>query len=393
MTGIMFRGLCLCSKTDDAMRFAAIFLIVLLSFPGVRLSGENVIAGASHDPADTSVAVHGRIVPMKGAFLAPLNERDSVLIADQLRYGFTLRMVDEGTGLELPEWKNSREGGVMAVSPWVIDTLKVTGRKKDGPRQLDLQGSIVITSFDEGDWLLPEIVLRRHSADGVTDTLVFEPMMLQVKTMPVDTASFRPHDIKGQVRYPVTFREILPWILGIQAFAALVILAVCLILMYRRRQSPENVRREPAHIVALRRLDTFRGNKMWAPEKQKAFYSGITDTLREYIASRYGIGAMEMTTAEIFGMMKDTDAPGELLGEVRELFERADFVKFAKHVASDEENASALPVAVRFVTETYRAGLENMDAPEDAPADEPEGSSAAAPGDADEGVRPDDNKE
>ncbi|MBR0361054.1 MAG: hypothetical protein IIX35_01595, partial [Paraprevotella sp.] len=38
----------------------------------------------------------------------------------------------------------------------------------------------------------------------------------------------------------------------------------------------------------------------WVPEKQKAFYSGITDALREYIAARYGISAMEMTTAEIF---------------------------------------------------------------------------------------------
>ena len=71
---------------------------------------------------------------------------------------------------------------------------------------------------------------------------------------------------------------------------------------------------------------------------------------------------MEMTTAEIFGRMKDTDAPEELLGEVRSLFERADFVKFAKHVASEEENAAALPVAVRFVTDTYRSEIESGDA-------------------------------
>ena len=38
---------------------------------------------------------------------------------------------------------------------------------------------------------------------------------------------------------------------------------------------------------------------------------------------------------------------------------RADFVKFAKYVASEDENAAALPVAVRFVTETYRVEVEN----------------------------------
>ena len=98
---------------------------------------------------------------------------------------------------------------------------------------------------------------------------------------------------------------------------------------------------------------------MWAPEKQKQFYSGVTDALREYMASRYGISAMEMTTVEIFENMKTADVPKELMGEVRELFDRADFVKFAKYVASDEDNASALPVAVRFVTETYQADVED----------------------------------
>jgi hypothetical protein len=124
------------------------------------------------------------------------------------------------------------------------------------------------------------------------------------------------------------------------------------------------MKKDPAHIVALRKLDRYRGNKMWAPEKQKAFYSGITDTLREYIAARYGVGAMEMTTAEIFNDMKSTDAPADLLDELRELFERADFVKFAKFTASDEDNAKALPTAVRFVASTYQAEIEGDEEPE-----------------------------
>ena len=97
---------------------------------------------------------------------------------------------------------------------------------------------------------------------------------------------------------------------------------------------------------------------MWEASKQKAFYSGITDVLREYISARYEFGAMEMTTAEIFSRMKSTDAPADLLAQVQELFERADFVKFAKFVASEQDNASALPLAVRFVTETYQAEIE-----------------------------------
>jgi hypothetical protein len=33
-------------------------------------------------------------------------------------------------------------------------------------------------------------------------------------------------------------------------------------------------------------------------------------------------------------------------------------VKFAKFVASDEDNAKALPLAVKFVTQTYQTDIE-----------------------------------
>ena len=308
---------------------------------------------------DTVADLSGKVIPMKGAFLQQLQERDSVLVADQLLYGFELKQVKEGTGLILPEIPQEQDYRLMYLSPWSLDTVKVTKQKNGLPRLLDLRGSVVVSSFEEGLYELPQIVVGRLSEEGVADTLVFEPLRLEVKTMPVDTATFVPHDIKGQIRYPLTFAEIFPWVLGVCAAVLLMIFAIRFIIMRRRAEDPAYAHKDPAHIIALRKLDKYRGSKMWAPEKQKLFYSGVTDTLREYISSRYGVPAMEMTTAQIFDDMKATDAPEALLKEVRELFDRADFVKFAKYVASEEDNASALPVAVRFVTETYQADVEN----------------------------------
>ena len=78
-----------------------------------------------------------------------------------------------------------------------------------------------------------------------------------------------------------------------------------------------------------------------------------------YIADSFGIDACEMTTAEIFEALRGNDRiPRELIAETRALFEVADFVKFAKHLASDEDNAKALPSAVRFVTSTYQSELD-----------------------------------
>lgn len=307
--------------------------------------------------ASVTLSAQGTVIPVKGAFLKQLQERDSVLVADQLLYGFRLDGVAEGTQLVLPELPQEQDYRLMYLTPWIMDTLKVT-RSKDGqPALLDVAGSVMITSFEEGVYDLPQIALQRMSSDGVLDTLVFDPVRLEVRTMPVDTATFQPHDIKAQIRYPVTVQEVIPWIGLFWLVAVIVILTVCLLMMHRRKNDPEYVKKDPAHIIALRELDKFRGSQMWAPEKQKAFYSGVTDALREYISGRYGIGAMEMTTAEIFGRMKETDVPEPLQKDVRELFERADFVKFAKYVASEDENSATLPLAVRFVTETYQAEI------------------------------------
>ena len=66
-----------------------------------------------------------------------------------------------------------------------------------------------------------------------------------------------------------------------------------------------------------------------------------------------------MTTAELFDALKsEKDITPELYGETKELFEIADFVKFAKHSAPDDYNAKVVPVAVRFVTDTYQLALE-----------------------------------
>lgn len=344
------------------MRNALICLMVLSVLPLHAHMADTV---GVREPDTLEIRPQGKVIPVKGAFLQPLQERDSVLIADQLLYGFKLDGVVEGTVLQLPELPKEQDMKMMYLSPWQLDTVNVTKQGKDIPRIMDIEGSVLITSFEEGIYDLPQISVRRMTSDGVADTLVFDPMRLEVKTMPVDTATFVPHDIKGQIRYPLTLAEVLPWLGIFWLSATLIILAVCMIIMHRRKNDPAFVRRDPAHIVALRKLDQYRGSKLWAPDKQKAFYSGVTDTLREYISERYGIGAMEMTTAEIFDEMKNTDVPKELMQETKDLFERADFVKFAKFVASDEDNASALPAAVRFVTETYQTELESDEAEND----------------------------
>jgi hypothetical protein len=297
------------------------------------------------------------IVPAGQAFLRQLQPRDSILIADQLEYGFQLDSVPEGTAVALPDFSPMSSDTLTLVRSWQLDTTaRLRVRRSGGKARLyNLRGSIVLAPFEEGTYHLPDIPVLRGS-----DTLRFAGLEMEVKTMPVDTATFVLHDIKGQIRYPLTFKELLPWIAAFWLLAVLVILAVCLVQLHRRRAGGEAAApKDPAYIVALRELDKWRGDKFWAPDKQKAYYSGITDALKTYIEDRFGVDAPEMTTAELFDALRaEKDLPEELRQELQDVFECADFVKFAKHTASDEENARALPTAVRFVTSTYQTVLE-----------------------------------
>lgn len=301
-------------------------------------------------------AAFGQVVDMEGSFLEPLQQRDSVLIGDQFRYGFHLKGIPEGTGLGLADLSKGLRDSIVVVQPWAADTVKVYGGRKEA-KSYDIDFYMVITSFDEGTYELPRLPVLK-SSDGRIDSLLFDSQTLDVRTMPVDTASYQVHDIKGPVRYPVTFREILPYLAAAWGFVVLCILIWALIASRRKKESVAAGHKDPPYVVALRKLEGYRGSKYWAPEKQKILYSGITDTLREYIDARFGIDAPEMTTAEIFSELKGRDIPDDLYAGTKELFETADLVKFAKAFATDEENAAALPAAVRFVTATYQSQLD-----------------------------------
>lgn len=306
-----------------------------------------------------SAFAKGGVVQKGETFLSPHQQRDSILIADHIYYGFELKGVEKGTILNPPIILDTLMDRIIVVSPFQLEKTAVRSQGAGYPDLEDYKGGLVITTFDEGTYHLPALTLQSISSLGVVDTLVFSPQILEVKTMPIDTATFKPHDLKRPIiGYPKTFKEVAPLIFGSIIIAIIIALIIWLIIRYSRRKVEKVIKRDPPHIVALRDLEKYRGNELWTAEKQKVFYSGITDILRVYISDRYGISAMEMTTSEIFREIKEYDIPNELLEELKDLFERADYVKFAKFIASDQDNAAALPLAIRYVTTTYQAQIE-----------------------------------
>ena len=279
--------------------------------------------------------------------------RDSILIGDQVEWTLDFQLAP-GEAVSISKPGAEPVPGVEALGEMALDTLS------DKKGTLSLRGRIILTSFDSGSYVLPPLYVLMPRADGSIDTLEYTGPRLAVNTIPIDTATFQPHDIKGQIRYPLTFREVIPWVGLALLVSALVWLLVRWIRLRRQNRDffGKPVVKDPPHIVALRSLEKTRAQKLWQAGKQKQFYTQVTDALRQYIADRFDVAALEQTSAEMFRDLQDKDIEPELKEKLKDLFTTADFVKFAKHTATDEENATVLPLAVRFVTTTYQAEVE-----------------------------------
>ena len=105
------------------------------------------------------------------------------------------------------------------------------------------------------------------------------------------------------------------------------------------------------HQKALEAIATIKTEKMQTQEDPKEYYTRLTDTLRHYIEDRYGFSAMEMTSSEIIErLLRDGDATS--LDELRQLFQTADLVKFAKYSTLMNENDANLVSAIDFINQT-----------------------------------------
>ncbi|MBR5034254.1 MAG: hypothetical protein IKX71_03025 [Bacteroidales bacterium] len=274
--------------------------------------------------------------------------RDTILIGDQIEWIIPLEMAP-GEKYFLEDIADPPAPGVEIIKPMKIDTVAATRKA------VKVEGKVILTSFDSGSYYLPPLIAMIERGNGVVDTLYMEGPTLEVTTIPIDTATYVIKDIKGQIKYPLKFKEVVPWVLLALLLAGLIWAIVRWIKMRRANRTflGKPIVKDPPHIVALRALDKIRKQKLWQNDKQKQFYTEVTDALRVYIADRFDIVALERPSREMLADLKKQDIEPKLYDNMEELFTRADLVKFAKYLASAEENEEVIPDAVRFVNATY----------------------------------------
>lgn len=251
--------------------------------------------------------------------------------------------------------------GVTASLSSVADTLarkililgkpvRDTALSPDGA--ITVTDRYLITAFDSGSYEIPpfyaEVVagdsMRRYYSDYSYLNVV------RPSVAPADTTDVI-FDIVPPRSAPVTFGEILPWLI-IAAFSAVMLWLLARFLPRNplRRFVKPQAPREPAHVIALRELNSLREEQLWQKGEIKHYYSRLSDIMRRYIDNRYGIMSPELTTDETVRMLqKAALLKHNELALVKELLSLSDMVKFAKYLPEAGMHEVSFNDALKFV--------------------------------------------
>lgn len=290
----------------------------------------------------TSLA--GQDVSVKALF-----DSSRIYIGDQINFTITVDQPSD-LRLELPLFRDTLCKSIEILSGPMADSTPLENNR------LKITNRYLVTSFDSGYYVVPPLFAEIRDESGIKRFYSgYSPLeVMRVRITPPDTAS-RIFDIVGPYKAPVTFGEMLPWILLVLLLAAAGWVIFKLLKRFRKRNDEPEViiNPDPAHVIAFRELEKLRDEQLWQKGEVKLYYSKLTEILRQYLENRYGVYSLEMTTSETLealvtsGFKKD-----EHYNRLKTILNGSDLVKFAKYKPEPAENDIHFQNSWSFVEST-----------------------------------------
>lgn len=294
---------------------------------------------------------------------------DSAAILIGQRMGITVEVsADADKFVELPHYDSLQQivPGLEYVCSQPVDTDIVN----DG-RRMVLTQKFFITSFDTALYSIPPIEVKVGEKVYKSNALGMKVITYDIDTVNVDSI----FGLKGEMAPPFVWAD---WKLVLWLSILVVVIAMMLIYVAIRLKDNKPIikriklkKKLAPHKAAMQKIEEIKEDKMlWQSEDSKEYYTQLTDTLRTYIRERYGFNAMEMTSYEIIQKLQEVNDE-EAINELKELFQTADLVKFAKYNTMINENDRNLVTAIEYINQTKLEEEEQKAQPEEIVVVEP----------------------
>ena len=264
--------------------------------------------------------------------------------------------VRTGQKVTFTQWKPQQMivPGVEIVEEPRVDTIDAD----DG--FIKVTQHLVLTSFYDTLYYIPAQKIKIDGKEYSTKNLALKVLTVEVDTLHPNQF-YGPKDVQDN---PFKWEE---WscIFWLSVLAAVIYVLCWLAWLRLKSNKPIRlkvriVKRIPPHQKALNEINKLRNEKgsedLVTLDRDKVYYTQLTDTLRKYMEERFGFNAMEMTSAEIIERLKQEEDQSKI-NELRMLFETADLVKFAKYTVGMSENDRNLVSAIDFINTTKQENL------------------------------------
>ena len=272
----------------------------------------------------------------------------NIKIGEQIEYKISVQAPADAVVI-FPEGQTF--GALEMVKTSSTDNLKETGKFR-------LEKAYYLTQFDEGKYTIPQQKINISNKDFYTDSLLIE-----VHTIAVDTLKQPLYDIKpiAEVASPSSFRLWLWIVLGLVVllFSAT---ALYFFIFRKKKLSAEEERKKlPPFERAIQDLKDLQNSKYLIESQHKAYYTRLTDIVKEYLEDEVHILAKESTTDELLAKVTTLQQTGKLhlseetINNLKRVLQNADLVKFAKSKPSDNNAEYDRETIERVVIKTKEA--------------------------------------
>jgi hypothetical protein len=257
--------------------------------------------------------------------------------------------------LDIPVFKDTIIKNIEVLKGPVYDTIRLT----DG--RIRINQKYLITSFDSGFYQVPPVFAELKTGAGIKRFYSdYAPLrVMRAMITPPDT-TMKIFDIVKPIRAPLTAGEVLPWIFLLLAAIIIIWYGIRLIKKMKQKKNGEEVLipSDPAHIIAFRELEKIKAAGLWQKGEIKAYYTALSEILRQYLENRFGISSLELTTMETLTALSRSGFKDEIsFKRLKTVLTSSDLVKFAKYTPEQSEHDMQYENAWDFVSLTRAEDL------------------------------------